>query len=198
MDPIGILTCQSLAAEISRVAEDLEIPAVVRVLPSSLDLYPSRLYRLVDVMLGRMTSELPQVVLGYGHCCFLIEDLAQRHRAAKIKGNNCYEILAGQRAVKDLEASGQAYYLTPFHCRNFDQVVSDGFGDIERMKDQLAGTTQLVYLDTGLDEALIVNARDIALKLGMPLTVHFVGLGQLRAKLMDAIKKGSIDDHTVP
>lgn len=197
MDPIGILTCQALEAEVRAVVDDLEMPVVVRALPSSLDLQPSRLYRLVDATLNRMASELSQVVLAYGHCCFMMEDLAWRHNAVKVQGSNCYDILAGQRAVRDLEVKGKAYFLTPFHCRNFEQVVNDGFGDMDRMKHRLADFAQLVYLDTGMDEYLMADAREIAHRLGMPLTIHHVGLRHIRTKLMDAIRKGPINDHTV-
>ena len=46
-------------------------------------------------------------------------------------------------------------------------------------------------------DRLTADAQEIAHRLDMPLTVHHVGLRHIRTKLMDAIRKGPINDHTV-
>jgi hypothetical protein len=87
--------------------------------------------------------------------------------------------------------------LTPFHCRNFDQVLRDGFGDVDHMRRKLAHVARLIYLDTGMDDALIVQARKIAHRLQIPLKVHSAGLDHVRTGLMNAIYRENVNEHTV-
>lgn len=183
----GILACEALSMELKHILMTRNEPIEARFLPAKLDMYPSKLHRLLDAKLSDMSREFDRVIVGYGRCCLLIDDLIEKHRARKIKGVNCYEILAGKKLMLQIEEVAKVYFLTPFQCWNFKRIVKQGFGDLATMNKQLSGIDRLVYLDTGIDDSLILKARKIGKSLHMPLEILHVGLDSLEESLEEAM-----------
>lgn len=165
---------------------DLAIP--VESLPAELDMYPSRLRRRLEAKLGDLTAEFDRVVVAYGRCCPLIDDLVMKCKAQRLPGESCYEILGGSEFAEQRGLDG-AYYLTPFLCRTFERVTSNAFGNIAQMKVQLSQTRTLVYLDTGMDPRLVGKAGEIASALAMNLEIRPVGLKNLQDRLVLAFNE---------
>lgn len=184
---IGIIACESLSSELQHIFSRWGQSIEITFLPAFLDMYPSKLHRLLDQKLSSMSNRFDLVVVVYGKCCLLIEDIVNKYNARKIKGDSCYDILAGKEILNQLEDE-EVYFITPFICRNFEKVVREGFGSISRMKERLTKCNRLVYLDTGLDDKLILKARREASGLGIPIEIYRVGLHNLETRLIDVLK----------
>lgn len=187
-----ILACQALSEEVRHILAEQDLHIPVELLPAELDMFPSKLRRVLEAKLGSSAGQFDLVVLAYGRCCPLMNDLVSKHRAHRIQGDSCYEILGGTEIAQRMDDGAGAYYLTPFLCRTFERVTAISFSDREQMKSRLSKRSQLVYLDTGMDDTLVDKARDIAQTIGIPIEIYPAGLTHLRAALFEALLRAGL------
>jgi hypothetical protein len=109
----------------------------------------------------------------------------------RLPGLHCYDLFAGEsRLASFLDDQPGTYLLTDFLVRSFDRSVIAELGldrYPELRDDYFRHYTRMVWLAQQPDEALHVQARRAADRVGLPLTVVETGHAGLERALADLV-----------
>ena len=129
------------------------------------------------------------VAIGYADCGTYgaLDELSARLGLRRLPGLHCYDLLAGPDRVAALfEAEPGTYVLTDFLVRSFRRTVIAGLGldrYPELWPDYFGHYRRVVWLAQSRDPALEAEARAVAARFGLPLTVIDTGTTRLEREL---------------
>lgn len=185
-----IVTCGALAREIlALVAANGFSHLDVRALPALLHNRPERIPEAVRTAIrdGRRTHR--RIFVAYADCGTggLLDRVLEQEGVARLPGAHCYAVYSGVEAfAARAEADMRAFFLTDFLVRQFDTLVIEGLG-LDRhpeLRDAyFGGYESVVYLAQTDDADLRDAAATAAARLGLPLEIRAVGLGDLAPAL---------------
>jgi Protein of unknown function (DUF1638) len=124
-----------------------------------------------------------EILVLYGDCGSggLLDDVLKEEGVERIDGPHCYSFFAGAEVFDKMqEEEIGTFYLTDFLVRHFDRFVIKGL-KLDKYPQLLpmyfGNYTRVMYLVQVPDETLEKKAQAAAARLGLPLEVHYTGLG---------------------
>lgn len=179
---VTMVVCSILKPEITQVVKQLKIPLHIVWMPPELHNYPVRLKEELEHHLKTIKDEK---VVVYGKCFPEIDEVCNQYGAERIRGENCYEIVAGERFFHILKEEPGTYFLLPQLCEKFEELT--GEIHLKGMKDIFfKNYNQCVLLDTGIT---CKKCRKIAENLGLPFYREYVGVSTLEKRVKKLLNK---------
>lgn len=178
---VTVVVCGILESEVRKVAQKLEIPLNIVVMSPELHVYPFQLKKELEDQLKTIED---QVVIVYGECFPGIDDVCEKYSAVRIQGENCYEMVAGDRFYQLLKEEPGTYFLLPQLCEKFEELTKKVL--MKEMKGIFfRNYKRCVLLDTGTrnDE----KCSRIADELGLFYFREYVGTAILEERLRKAL-----------
>lgn len=176
-----LLGCGILEYELKTIVKTLDTPVDIQILPAVLHLHPLQLKKELEHALQMTGAEY----VVYGKCCPGIDDLCKTYKAHRIKGETCYDILAGDTVSQLLQKEPGTYFLLPRFCEEFEELTKEL--DLKKTRDVLfKNYKRLVLLDTGV---IPVDTRHIVKTLDLPCETVHVGVKPLEERLTLLLKR---------
>ncbi|KYK29024.1 MAG: hypothetical protein AYK19_20220 [Theionarchaea archaeon DG-70-1] len=183
---ITVVACGILEAEVRKVVQKLEIPLNIVIMHPGLHVYPLKLKKELEDLLRTIKD---QVVIVYGECFPGIDYTCEKYSAVRIQGENCYEIMAGDRFYQLLKEEPGTYFLLPQLCKRFEELTKEVL--MKEMKGVFfRNYRRCVFLDTGIYNDK--KCSRIAEELGLFYFREYVGTATLEERLrkaLNAVKK---------
>lgn len=189
-----LAVCGRIAREAQTVVKQEGWEVKLVVLNPRYCLWSEDLTRALHDKLSGLEQANARVILVYGMCAPDIDGLAEAYGARRVRAYHCYEMLAGDRFKEIVAETPGSYFLTPSLCRGFEALIVRELGLDQHPEAQamlFKRYTQLVYLDTGIEDDLTSQAAAIAKRLDLKLRVEPVGLANLRGRLTEALQDSS-------
>jgi hypothetical protein len=185
-----VLACGALAREAHAIVQANGWEHVdVRHLPAELHATPRRIPQALEEAFREAAGRYDRVFVAYADCGTVgaIDDVCERHGAARLAGAHCYAVYAGLAEWDALqEEEPGTFYLTDFFVRNFDAFVGRPLG-LERhpelVGDILRNYRRVVYLAQTGDPDLRERAEACATSLGLAFECRQTGYGRLAPSL---------------
>jgi hypothetical protein len=191
-----VIACGALGGHIRELAARRGWRLDLRCLPALLHNRPQRIAAQAEAVARAGLARGQRVALGYADCGTYgaLDELCERLGLARLPGLHCYDVLAGpDRMAAVLGAEPGTYVLTDFLVRSFRTTVLRELG-LDRYPflwpDYFGHYRRLVWLRQENDPWLEGQAREIAARFGLPLTVIGTGLARLEAELARLIGAG--------
>jgi hypothetical protein len=184
-----VIACGALGAEVRAAARGVPGAVEVHTLPASLHNRPSGIAPAVERLCGVLRREGKDVVVAYADCGTYgaLDGVCTRLGVERLPGLHCYDLVAGEAAVRTLlEEEPGTYLLTDFLVQGFERLVARSLGIDRRpelVTDYFAHYRRVVWLTAHPTAALEGQARAITTRLGLPLVVRQVGTRPLAAAL---------------
>lgn len=180
---VTMVACSILNPEILQVVARLQVKLTIVWMPPELHNNPSRLRKELEFQLKTISGTK---VVVYGRCFPQIDRVCHQYGAERIQGENCYEMVSGDRFYQILKKEPGTYFLLPQLCCHFEELTKDMH--LTCMKDIFfKNYTQCVLLDTGA--ASTAQCRKIAESLGLPFYTEYVGTDILEKRLKAVLDK---------
>lgn len=191
--PLAMVVCGALAREVHQIAHRRGWQADIHGVPAEHHLYPDRIVRAVEEKLIELDGMYEKVVVVYGDCgtAGALDRVLARHRAVRPAGPHCYAMLAGCNTDRLSEQVPEAYFLTDYLVRRWEETVLKGLGLDERpeLKEMcFEGFKRLIFLRQSPSTELDDKAAKIADYLELPLEIWEVGLSGLESRLADVVE----------
>jgi hypothetical protein len=187
-DGAVVIGCAALARELRAALDGLPVELVL--LPAPLHNRPEQIPGAVDAALAAHAGDGRRAVVAYADCGTggLLDPVVARHRAVRLPGAHCYEVVASPAVFAALSAAEPGtFYLTEFLARAFDALVVRGLGlDAHpELRDlYFAHYRRVVLLATEPSAELEALGRRAAERLGLAFAVEVVGDAPFRRALL--------------
>lgn len=196
MPPLAVVACGALGAAARAAARGVPRAVEVHTLPASMHDRPAGIAPAVEQLCAALRAEGKDVVVAYAECGThgALDDLCTRLGLDRLPGLHCYDLVAGEAAVRDiLEEEPGTYLLTDFLVQGFERLVARSLGIDRRpdlVTDYFAHYRRIVWLTERPTPALEEQARAIAARLGLALVVRPAGPGRLGESLARLLHEG--------
>lgn len=147
--------------------------------------HPAKIAEQVETLVERLRPKYgTRLAVGYADCGTYgaLDETCKKLGLARIAGNHCYDMFAGQREMAELfEAEPGTYVLTDFLVRSFSRlvVIELGLDEHPDLRDDYFGNyRRVVWLAQRETPDLRSLAEEAATVLGLPLEV--VATGDIR------------------
>lgn len=186
--PFVLLGCGVLEKEIRHLVEKNRWPARIAFLPPSLHSDLEALERQLVAALDRYAAE--PVLLYYGHCHPLMDDLADRPNVVRIARENCIASLIGDDPYFDALGEGD-YFLLEEWARGWKETMADTFGDHPEAIRALFAEShkRVVALTTPVSADYRALAEEAARDVGLPLVWREADLIRLEEALAEGVAR---------
>jgi hypothetical protein len=180
-----VIACGALAGQIREIAARRGWPVEVVSLPAALHNRPDRIAPVAERLARTLLASGRRVALGYADCGSYgaLGELCRRLGLARLPGLHCYDVFAGPDRVAALFACEPGtYLLTDFLVRGFAGCVLRPLGLEEHPElwaDYFGHYRRLVWLRQSPGAELDAQARRIAARFGLPLTIVDTGTAGL-------------------
>jgi hypothetical protein len=184
-----VIACGALAGHVREIAARRGWPVEVHHLPSLLHNHPERIAPAAERIAVDLQARGLRVALGYADCGSYgaLDELCSRLGLRRLPGLHCYDVFAGAGRLREMfEREPGTYLLTDFLVRSFRRSVLAELGlDVhpELWPDYFGHYRRVVWLAQSRDPALDAEARAVAARFGLPLTVIDGGTGGLEREL---------------
>jgi hypothetical protein len=186
---VVVIACGALGGPIREIAARRGWPVELHCLPALLHNRPAAITPEVERLAVAAQARGLPVAIGYADCGTYgaLDELSARLGLRRLPGLHCYDLLAGpDRLAALFEAEPGTYVLTDFLVRSFGRTVVAGLGldrYPELWPDYFGHYRRVVWLAQSRDPALAAEAKAVAARLGLPLTVIDTGTARLEREL---------------
>jgi len=188
-----VIACGALAQPCAEIVARRGWAVDVVPLPPLLHNHPARIAGEVDRLAEDLQDRYAAVAVGYADCGTYgaLDEVCERRGLVRLPGLHCYDVYGGADRLREMfEADPGTYVLTDFLVRSFDRSVIAELGldrYPELRDDYFRHYTRMVWLAQQPDEALHVQARRAADRVGLPLTVVETDHAGLERALADLV-----------
>lgn len=191
LPPTRIIACGVFKPALEHLHPENRYPDLrLTYLPSKLHLRPQELENRLLKEIASAQERDERVICLYGSCFPDIEDFCKQHRAIKVPGDYCYEMLLGSERFKQLldEMAG-TYFLEKDLILNFEEycMVPLELHDEEMRRYCFQRYRRLLYVRQPADPDLVPQAGELAKSLGLSLEIRDVDYSHLERKLIELI-----------
>jgi hypothetical protein len=183
-----VFGCAVLKAELQALREQHWPDLHMDFLSSMLHMWPDKLGRKLDDKVKEQCLQQQKTLLVYGDCCTEMTDFTQRPGVARVRGNNCCDLLLGRKIYRKLSHDG-IFFLLPEWARRWRHIFSIELGLDENNAAALMGDmhTKLLYLDTGILPVPVQDLKECSAYCQLPWEVMTVSLEPLRQAIQNAL-----------
>jgi Protein of unknown function (DUF1638) len=179
-----VIACGALAREFLAVKQangwdHMEITC----LPAIWHNYPQKIPDGVRRKIRANRAKFDEILVLYGDCGSggLLDEVLKEEGVERIDGPHCYSFFAGADIFDKMQDEEiGTFYLTDFLVRHFDRFVIKGL-KIDKFPQLLpmyfGNYKRVMFLIQFPDAALEKKAHAAAASLGLPLEIHYTGLG---------------------
>jgi hypothetical protein len=190
---MAMVVCGALAREVHQIAHRRGWQVDIHGVPAEHHLDPDRIVEAVEDKLVDLEGLYEKVVVVYGDCgtAGALDRVLEKHRAVRPAGPHCYAMLAGCNSDRLSEQVPEAYFLTDYLVRRWENTVLRGMGLDKRPELRemcFEGFKRLIFLRQSPAAELEEKAKAIAEFLELPLEVWEVGLAGLESRLADVVE----------
>jgi Protein of unknown function (DUF1638) len=184
MNPVGVIACGALAADVRRIARRRGWDVDVHPVPALLHNRPERIAPAVAAEASRLASRYERVAVAYADCGTYgaIDSVG----LPRLRGDHCYDVLARAEVRAALDEEPGTYVLTDFLARTFRHTVLRELGLDRRpeLRDAYFGNyTRVLWLAQRPTRATRAAAERAAASIGLPFVVREVGDAGLERQL---------------
>ena len=157
-------------------------------LPSNLHLRPQKLKNRLLEAITAAQERNERVICLYGECFPDIDDFCEQHRAVKVPGHYCYEMLLGtERFQRLIEEMAGTYFLEKDLILHFEEycVKPLELDDEEMRKHCFEHYRRLLYVRQPSDPNLVTKAGQLAEFLELSLDISDADYSHLERKLLE-------------
>ena len=167
-----------------------EIDFPIRYLDSMLHMYPQKLHRLLDSILGVERGTGTKILLLYGDCHAHMCQQESLPGVCRVRGRNCAEILLGPDLYRTLWEEDAFIFLPEWTIR-WREIFDDELGlQGETGRDFMREMrTKLTYVDTGVMPVPREHLQAASEAMGLPWEVLRVGPDRLLAAIREAVER---------
>lgn len=191
---IGVVACGAIAIHIASIQEKHGLDLTIYPLPPLLHNSPDKIAGEVDALLSRIENEHERCFVAYADCGTYgaLDAVVAAHHVARLGGNHCYDIFAGQSEIKKImEANPGTYFLTDFLVKSFHRSVLVELGldkHPELRDDYFKNYTQVMWLAQTPTDELAEQARSAAALIGLVLETRIVGEDGLTTEILSLVR----------
>lgn len=191
---IGVVACGAIATHIASIQERYELDLTIYPLPPLLHNSPQKIAGEVDALLSKIKSDHEKCVVAYADCGTYgaLDSVIEAHHVARLGGNHCYDIFAGQSEVKQImEKTPGTYFLTDFLVKSFHRSVVVELGLDKRPElrdDYFKNYEQVIWLAQNPTSELEAEAHRAVALIGLPLEIRVVGEDGLTKEILNLVR----------
>jgi hypothetical protein len=189
----AFILCGALAREVMAIAKKHAWDVDLVGISAQEHMRPQRIAPLVEKKLQELMPVYARVVVVYGECGTngALDEVLSRYNVPRVAGPHCYEMYGGKTHDALMAQEPGTFFLTDFLLRGFDGMVWKGLGldRFPELRDSYFGNyKRLVYLVQEHDDRLMSKAREVSVKLNLPLEVQNTGYGELEKRLVELMQ----------
>jgi Protein of unknown function (DUF1638) len=187
--PVLVIACGALGAHLREIIARRGWRAEVRCLPALLHNRPQRISSYAERLARAALARGQRVAVAYADCGTYgaLDEVCTRLGLRRLPGLHCYDVLAGPARMRAMFAADPGtYVLTDFGVRSFRRTVLAELGldrHPELWPDYFGHYRRLVWLAQEREGGLEAQARAVAARFGLPLTVVETGTARLEREL---------------
>lgn len=191
---IGVVACGAIATHIASIQRRYELDLTIYPLPPLLHNSPQKIAGEVDALLNKIKCAHDTCVVAYADCGTYgaLDAVIQTHHVARLGGNHCYDIFAGQNEIQTImEATPGTYFFTDFLVKSFHRSVVVELGLDQRPElrdDYFKNYEQVIWLAQNPTSELEEEARRAATLIGLPLEIRVVGEDGLTKEILKLVR----------
>jgi hypothetical protein len=196
---IPVLSCGIYQAELEKVLpeieEELGVDLRARYLPPALDVNESRLAEAIAGGLSEINApgaeDKQPLLLLYGRMCHTdMAGITQGTAAVYPGAANCVEAFLSPEKKKELDATGNVYYLTMSGLKLWREIYQQGHGwDAVDARINFGSFDRIVVLDCGLFEITEEALFDFFEFTQVPVEVMPITLDYFKGLVMDLCRR---------
>lgn len=190
---VAVVACGAIARPVEQAAARHRWQIDVHPLPPLLHNRPERIAAAVEAEVARLRPCYPQIAVAYADCGTYgaLDEVCARLGVTRLRGDHCYDVLAGaDRIAGLLAAEPGTYLLTDYLARSFRRSVVVELG-LDRhpglREDYFGHYRRAVWLTQHPTSELRGAAEDAAAAMGLPLEQVDVGTGGLESALAELL-----------
>ena len=170
-----VIACKAFQPALEHLQLERRYPNVrLTYLRSSLHIMPKELARCLREEFISAQKREERIICLYGDCVPDIDEVCQRHRAIKVPGVHCWEMLLGSQRFQALtdEMAG-TYFVERDLILNFEEYCVEPLElhDEEMRRICFECYRRLLYVRQPTDPDLVPRARELAEFLGLSLEI---------------------------
>ena len=180
MSRIAVIACGALAADVRKLARNRGWAVDVHPVSALLHNRPERIPEAVAAEVDRLADSYDRVAVAYGDCGTYgeLDTVLDRRGVARLRAENCYELIARDDVREALAEEPGTYFLTDFLARTFEHTVMRELGldrHPELRDDYFGNYRRVIWLAQRPTLGTKLAAERAAASLGLPLEVREVG-----------------------
>src|SRR5262252_352428 len=201
--PLVVIACGALGGHLREILARRGWRAELHCLPALLHNRPAKIAFEAERLARGGLARGQRVAVAYADCGTYgaLDEVCARLGLRRLPGLHCYDVLAGPERIRaEFEAEPGTYVLTDFLVRSFAKTVLAELGldrYPELWPDYFGHYRRLVWLAQDRDPGLEAEARRVAARFGLPLTVVDTGTSRLERELQ-LLVTGTAGDCTWP
>ena len=185
----AIVACGAIATHISNIASRENFDITIYPLPPLLHNHPEKIADEVDAKIAEIKEAYEKIAVAYADCGSYgaLDKVLEKYNIARLGGNHCYDVFAGQTRVNELTATG-TYILTDYLVKSFHRSVVVELGldrHPELIDDYFKNYKQVTWLAQHPTDELKIAAQAAADLMKLPLEIEVVG----ESGLLDELKR---------
>jgi len=194
----AFIICGALAREVTAIVSRHHWYVDLFGVPAIAHMYPERINAAVEKKYLAIRANYDRVLVIYGECGTKgsLDRVLDTHGLNRMSGPHCYEMYGGQMFSELMEEEPGTFFLTDFLVRGFHGTVWHGLG-LDRFPElreaYFCNYRRLVYLAQTDDPGLQAKAREISIRLELPLEIIHSGYGPFEERLVTFMEQNRTD-----
>jgi Protein of unknown function (DUF1638) len=188
----AVIACGALAADVRRIARRRGWAIDVFPVDALLHNRPQRIPVALERSIKTLRDRYDTVAVAYGDCGSYgaIDAVLADAGVARLAGENCYDVFAGEQVREALSEEPGTYFLTDFLARTFERTVVRELGldrYPELREDYFRNYTRVLWLAQRPTAPTRAAAERAAARIGLPMEERDVGSEGLERQLAQLI-----------